>query len=204
MEVYVGMDVHRKRSQVAVLDARGTQLLNRNLPNDPAELVTVLGGLASGTPVAFEAAYGWGWLVELLEDLGLEPHLVHPTRCKAIASPKLKHDKVDARTLAHLLPEAWIAPQHIRDQRAPCDIGGAGPAGHRGPQPRPCRACRPRAAPRAAAVVGQRPGLAGGPGPATGPAGPGRRLASADRRPRPHGGSAGARPAHPGQARSPR
>jgi transposase len=123
MEVYVGMDVHRKRSQVAVLDARGTQLLNRNLPNDPAELVTVLGGLASGTWVAFEAAYGWGWLVELLEDLGLEPHLVHPTRCKAIASARLKNDKVDARTLAHLLrtdllPEAWIAPQHVRDQRA--------------------------------------------------------------------------------------
>ena len=39
MDVYVGMDVHRKRSQVAVLDARGTQLLNRNLPNDPAELL---------------------------------------------------------------------------------------------------------------------------------------------------------------------
>jgi hypothetical protein len=123
VEVYVGMDVHRKRSQVAVLDARGTQLLNRNLPNDPAELVTVLGGLAPGTPVAFEAAYGWGWLVDLLDDLGLEPHLVHPTRCKAIASAKLKNDKVDARTLAHLLrtdllPEAWIAPQPVRDQRA--------------------------------------------------------------------------------------
>jgi hypothetical protein len=36
--------------------------------------------------VAFEAADGWGWLVELLEELELEPHLVHPSRCKAIAS----------------------------------------------------------------------------------------------------------------------
>jgi hypothetical protein len=26
------------------------------------------GALPAGTPVAFEAAYGWGWLVELLED----------------------------------------------------------------------------------------------------------------------------------------
>jgi Transposase IS116/IS110/IS902 family/Transposase len=53
----------------------------------------------------------------------LAPHLVHPTRCKAIASARLKDDKVDARTLAHLLrtellPAAWIAPQAIRDQRA--------------------------------------------------------------------------------------
>jgi hypothetical protein len=81
MGVYVGMDVHRKRSQVAVLDEGGTQLLNRNLPNDPTELAPVLGQLASGTPVAFEAAYGWGWLVDLLEELDLQPHLVHPSRC---------------------------------------------------------------------------------------------------------------------------
>ena len=59
-------------------------------------------------------------LAELLEEL--EPHLVHPSRCKAIASARLKDDRVDARTLAQLLraellPEAWIAPQAVRDQR---------------------------------------------------------------------------------------
>ena len=89
----------------------------------PVKLVPILGGLPPATPVAFEAAYGWGWLVELLEELELEPHLVHPSRCKAIASARLKNDKVDARTLAQLLradllPEAWIAPPEIRDLRA--------------------------------------------------------------------------------------
>ncbi len=123
MSVYVGMDVHRKRSQVAILDQAGAVQRNRNVPNDPAELSTVLGGLPAGTPVAFEAAYGWGWLVELLEGLELEPHLVHPSRCKAIASARLKNDKVDAQTLAQLLrgdllPEAWIAPQPVGDLRA--------------------------------------------------------------------------------------
>ncbi len=123
MSVYVGMDVHRKRSQVAILDQTGDVQRNRDVPNDPAELLPILGGLPAGTPVAFEAAYGWGWLVELLEGLELEPHLVHPSRCKAIASARLKNDKVDARTLAQLLradllPEAWIAPQPVRDLRA--------------------------------------------------------------------------------------
>jgi transposase len=123
MSVYVGMDVHRKRSQVAIVDQAGAVQRNRNVPNDPAELSTVLGALPAGTPVAFEAAYGWGWLVELLEGLELEPHLVHPSRCKTIASARLKNDKVDARTLAQLLrgdllPEAWIAPQPVRDLRA--------------------------------------------------------------------------------------
>jgi hypothetical protein len=32
-----------------------------------APQVPILGVLPSGTPVAFEAAYGWGWLVDLLE-----------------------------------------------------------------------------------------------------------------------------------------
>jgi transposase len=124
MSIYVGMDVHRKRSQVALVDEHGVQLANRNLPNDPAELVSILGALEPGTPVAFEAAYGWGWLVDLLEDLELEPHLVHPSRCKAIASARLKNDKVDAHTLARLLradllPEAWIAPSRCATS-GPC------------------------------------------------------------------------------------
>jgi transposase len=123
MSMYVGMDVHRKRSQIAIVDDAGDQQRNRNVPNDPTKLVPILGALAPGTPVAFEAAYGWGWLVELLEELGLDPHLVHPSRCKAIASARLKNDKVDAATLAQLLradllPEAWIAPPEIRDLRA--------------------------------------------------------------------------------------
>jgi transposase len=106
-----------------VVDDTGVLQRNRNVANDPAKLVPILGVLPPGTPVAFEAAYGWGWLVELLEELELEPHLVHPSRCKAIASARLKNDKVDAATLAQLLrgdllPEAWIAPQATRDLRA--------------------------------------------------------------------------------------
>jgi transposase len=123
MSVYVGIDVHRKRSQVAVIDQGGKVLANRNVNNGVTPILSVIGGLPSGTKAAFEAAYGWGWLVELLEDYGFEPHLVHPLQCKAIASARLKNDKVDAATLAQLLradllPEAWIAPPAVRQLRA--------------------------------------------------------------------------------------
>src|SRR5258707_1678179 len=123
MSVYVGIDVHRKRSQVAVIDARGEVLANRNVPNGVEPILKVIGGLPPGTPAAFEAAFGTGWLVELLEGYGFEPHLVHPLRCKAIASARLKNDKVDAAILAQLLrpdllPEAWIAPPAVRQLRA--------------------------------------------------------------------------------------
>jgi transposase len=123
MSVYVGIDVHRKRSQVAVVTGDGTVELNKNVVNGSEPMLRLIGGLPSGTPVAFEAAYGWGWLVELLEDYGFDPHLVHPLRCKAIASARLKNDKVDAAILAQLLradllPEAWIAPPAVRQLRA--------------------------------------------------------------------------------------
>src|SRR5881398_2015362 len=93
MSVYVGIDVHRKRSQVAVINQDGEVLANRNVPNGVEPVLSVIGGLPPGTPAAFEAAFGWGWLVELLEDYGFEAHLVHPLRCKAIASARLKNDK---------------------------------------------------------------------------------------------------------------
>src|SRR5215472_16501313 len=64
MSVYVGIDVHRKRSQVAVIDDEGKVLANRNVPNGVEPVLGVTGGLPPGTPAAFEAAYGWGWLVE--------------------------------------------------------------------------------------------------------------------------------------------
>src|SRR6266702_8112144 len=123
MSVYVGIDVHRKRSQVAIVAEDGKVQLNKNTVNGTETLLRLIGDLPAGTPVAFEAAFGWGWLLRLLEDYGFDPHLVHPLRCKAIASARLKNDKVDARTLAQLLradllPEAWIAPQPVRDQRA--------------------------------------------------------------------------------------
>lgn len=121
--VYAGIDVHRKRSQVALVDESGGELLNRNVDNGSEALIGILEDLEPGTPVAFEATYGWGWLVDLLDDHQLESHLVNPAACKAIASARLKNDKVDARMLAHLLrtdllPEAWIAPKEVRDLRA--------------------------------------------------------------------------------------
>ena len=123
MSVYVGIDVHRKRSQVAVVAGDGKVQLNRNVVNGSEPMLRLIGDLPAGTPVAFEAAYGWGWLIELLEDYGFDPHMVHPLRCKAIASARLKNDKVDAAILAQLLradllPEAWIAPLEVRQLRA--------------------------------------------------------------------------------------
>ena len=71
----------------------GKVQLNKNVVNGSEPFLRLIGDLPSGTPVAFEAAFGWSWLVDLLEDYGFEAHLVHPLRGKAIASARLKNDK---------------------------------------------------------------------------------------------------------------
>jgi transposase len=120
--VYVGIDLHRKRFQIAALDQDGGELLSRRIANDPQTLLELLGGLGDDLQVALEATYGWEWLADLLEEAGYQLHLAHPLRTKAIASARVKTDAVDARTLAHLLradllPEAYIAPRELRDLR---------------------------------------------------------------------------------------
>jgi transposase len=120
--IYAGIDLHRRRSQIAALDAEGRELLSRRITNDPRVFRALLDELGSAVKVALEASYGWEWLAELLEDEQVELHLAHPLRTKAIASARVQTDAVDARTLAHLLrsdlaPEAYVAPRELRDLR---------------------------------------------------------------------------------------
>lgn len=118
----VGIDLHRKRSHVAVLADDGRELLSRRIANDPRTFLELLAGIDGESKIALEATYGWEWLAELLEQAGYELHLAHPLRTRAIAAARVKTDAVDARTLAHLLradllPEAYVAPRELRDLR---------------------------------------------------------------------------------------
>ncbi len=121
--VYLGVDLHRKRSHVVALDDDGAVLLSRRIDNSPENFGRIFGELeAAPLRVAFEAAYGWGWFADLLTDCGIEAHMAHPLATKAISAGRVKNDAVDAKTLAHLLrtnllPEAWIAPPEVRERR---------------------------------------------------------------------------------------
>ena len=118
----VGIDLHRRRSQVAVVDDAGAETLSRPIANDPQTFLELLAEIDGESKIALEATFGWEWLVELLEGAGYEVHLAHPLRTKAIAAARVKTDAVDARTLAYLLradlvPESCIAPREARDLR---------------------------------------------------------------------------------------
>lgn len=121
--VYIGVDLHRKRSHVAALDGAGELLLSRRIESTPHAFFRVFGELEpEPIEVAFEATYGWGWFADLLRDAGIPAHMAHPLAAKAISSARVKNDSVDAKTLAHLLrtdllPEGWAAPPEVRDAR---------------------------------------------------------------------------------------
>ena len=118
----VGIDLHRNRSHIAVIDEQGELTLSRRIVNGREAFLELLGGLEGESQIAVEATYGWEWLAELLEDSGYDLHLAHPLRTRAIAAARVKTDAVDAKTLAlllraELLPEAYVAPRELRDLR---------------------------------------------------------------------------------------
>src|SRR5262245_815213 len=119
--VHVGVDLHKRVSQIAVLTADG-ELTHHRLPNDLAQLQSFFAQLPTPSPIAIEASGTWWWLVDLLERLGHQPVLSHPKATKAIAAARLKNDKVDAQRLARLLrgellPTVWIPPAALREAR---------------------------------------------------------------------------------------
>jgi Transposase len=132
---WVGIDLHRSRSQIAVLDDRGRELLSRRIINDPEAFLELLGEIDGESRIALEATHGWEWLADRLEAAGYELPLAHPLRTKAIASARVKNDAVDARPpaahraaargLHRAAPAARAARPTAPPRRAHADALGA-------------------------------------------------------------------------------
>lgn len=115
---YLGLDVHKVRTQYCLLDRQGGIVREGSVPTEAVATLVDRPGL----PVVLEATGHWCAAYDALQACGARVKLAHPARVKAIASARIKTDKIDARILAHLLrtnliPEAWAPPQHIRDLR---------------------------------------------------------------------------------------
>ena len=97
---YLGVDYHKKYSQIAVMDRDGNIILNEKFPNE-AEIIDSLVKRFPNTKLkaVVEACRNWGLIYDLLEDAGIETVLAHPTKVKAIAEAKIKTDSIDAGTL---------------------------------------------------------------------------------------------------------
>lgn len=123
MKQYIGIDFHSQYSSVAVMNDKGRIMDERRLYHtDKKGFSDYFSSFEKGAPVAVEATRNWYWLVDCLQDLGLDVKLVHARKARIIAESTIKTDKIDARILAHLdrcdfLPRAYIADKETRSQR---------------------------------------------------------------------------------------
>lgn len=123
----LGWDIHRKFSKVSIQEMSEdgeTRVVERaRLGHEDREAMRRwLARVPTGTPVALEAAFGWPWIADLLEEMELEPHLGHPPAIRVLAKTKAKSDRIDADRLAKfqlqgILPESYLASPEVRIQR---------------------------------------------------------------------------------------
>ena len=85
MESFVGIDLHKYVSQLAVLRENKSPSQLR-FANDVVTVEQVLKKLPEGSKIAVEVMGSWWWLVELAQKTGHEVFLSHPKQTKAIAS----------------------------------------------------------------------------------------------------------------------
>lgn len=119
--LHVGVDLHKRFSQVAILDGDGV-IHQRRIEHRGGQMEAFLRSLEVGSQVAVEATGNWHWFVDEAEAAGHQVLLSHPKQTKAIAHARLKNDRVDAERLAYLLraellPTVWIPPQGLRQAK---------------------------------------------------------------------------------------
>jgi len=119
----IGMDIGLHHSWCeARSTASGPPLKEARLPNRPEEFRTFVEDLPHPIRVVMEATGNWPYLYECWEPLVEEVQLAHPLKTKAIASARIKTDRIDKRILAQLgvadlVPQAYIPPREVRDLR---------------------------------------------------------------------------------------
>ena len=111
----VGLDVHKKYTEVAIVDESGVIEKQERIENEPG-LIEEFSNRLSSAEMVLESSSTWYWLYEILS----RKHRVvlsNPAKTKAIASAKLKTDKVDALMLANLLRGGYIAESYVPSRR---------------------------------------------------------------------------------------
>ena len=120
---FAGLDLHKKEVEAALVDHQGN-ILHRSRFAATREALEAFAKarLSSDTAVAVEATTNTWPVAAILQPLVGKLVVSNPLRTKAIASAKIKTDKVDALALAQLLrtgylPEVWIPDNETRLMR---------------------------------------------------------------------------------------
>lgn len=119
--LHVGLDVHKDFVQACFVDDAGRIVREKKFVTSPVGLRRLCWE-AKGGKCVLEASTSCLPVYDALQAEGIRVRVAHPLKVKAIASAKLKTDKVDARMLAQLervdlIPEAHIPEKLTRELR---------------------------------------------------------------------------------------
>ena len=122
MEQFIGCDAHKKFSVFVAVNEKGQAGEALRVAHDRELYREFLARLPPHSAIAVEASGSYSWLVDEMERSGHRPKLCNPLEAKRRMALTKKTDKLDARGLAILLrngtlPEVWIPPSELRDQR---------------------------------------------------------------------------------------
>jgi transposase len=122
MKTHIGVDLHQRFCYLTAVDASGKLYRQGQVVNQEAALRAWLRQVPGPRQVVMEASGFWPAFARAAGPEAERMVMVHPQRVKAIASARLKNDRVDSATLAHLsradlLPEAWMATQATQQLR---------------------------------------------------------------------------------------
>jgi transposase len=122
MSEYIAFDSHKRYTWVDREDHSSGKSSCHRLEHAPGAVREYLSGCEPGTAVAVEATGNWYWIIDEIEQAGMQPKLVHPRKAKLMMGQTNKTDKLDAQGLNRLqrnrtLPTVWIPPGPLRDLR---------------------------------------------------------------------------------------
>ena len=110
---YVGLDVHRNRTSMEVLDADGKRTLGKEIVGDWDAVVHEVRSLPRPLAVCYEASCGYGYLHERLGRVADRVEVAHPGQLRLIFRSKRKNDRVDGAKLVKLLYLDAVPRVHV-------------------------------------------------------------------------------------------
>ena len=123
-EYNCGIDLHARQMYVCVMDRQGKKRVHTNVrDNDFNFFLKLVAPYKHSLTVCCECMFGWYWLADACQNVGLTFVLAHALYVKAIHGGKNKNDRVDSEKLTHLLrsnliPPAYVYPADKRPLRA--------------------------------------------------------------------------------------
>lgn len=116
---YLGIDLHKYKSYVTVLNEAGQEIFKGEIYNARTNFEEIFKRLNGPCKGVIETTYNWEKMYDELSEIGINMLVAHAYKLRVIAESQIKNDKRDSLMLAKLLkadmiPAIYIPPKEIR------------------------------------------------------------------------------------------